>query len=259
MRKRVPQKIQDIEKLGANLRALDAAGSRVDCSVAGTSEENTEVEICLVGGIHDSMVFELPDGRTGYILDSQIINQTSKTICLFDAELRMSWEDPLFAWLPDPKETGRTESYFVRKNGRRQRVEVASESYYFGAGIELDYPRELVLNHVLLKGRGLQPRCPLLGLLLATGGPMPHDLRHGQWLEPTLVLIASNHREYTGRIRLWTERLEIEQKAATRVPDLYRNPVRFPVDASVVVGNERCATHIAKLNRDRDRHDRISL
>lgn len=33
---------------------------------------------------------------------------------------------------------------------------------------------------------------------------MPHDLRHGQWLEPTLALIASNHREYTAQIQLWT-------------------------------------------------------
>ena len=37
---------------------------------------------------------------------------------------------------------------------------------------------------------------------------MPHDLRHGQWLKPTLALIASDHREYTAQIQLWTDRLE---------------------------------------------------
>ena len=34
---------------------------------------------------------------------------------------------------------------------------------------------------------------------------MPHDLRHGQWLKPTLALIASDHREYTAQIQLWTD------------------------------------------------------
>jgi hypothetical protein len=37
---------------------------------------------------------------------------------------------------------------------------------------------------------------------------MPHYVRHGQWLEPTLALTASDHREYTAQIRLWTDRLE---------------------------------------------------
>ena len=36
---------------------------------------------------------------------------------------------------------------------------------------------------------------------------MPHDLRHGQRVEPTLVLVGSNHVEYAAQISLWTERL----------------------------------------------------
>jgi hypothetical protein len=239
------RKTQDSVRLGADLRELDAAGSTVDCSVARNPEENAEVEICQVGGVCESMVFELPNGRTGYILDLEITNQTSKTIyCLPETELRMQWEDALFDWLPDPKETGRTVSYFVRKNGRRERVDVASESYYFSG--TLDYPRDLVLNHILLKGCSLQPGCPLTGLLLATGGPMPHDLRHGQWLEPTLALTASNHREYTAQIRLWTERLEVDQKRATRTPNLYRDRLGFEVGSPVVVGNQHGAAHTEK-------------
>jgi hypothetical protein len=253
------RKTQDNVRLGADLRELAAAGSTVDCSVARTTEENAEVEICQVGGVYESMVFELPNRRTGYILDLEITNQTSKTIyCLPETELRMPWEDPLFDWLPDPKETGRTVSYFVRKNGRRERVDVAAESYCFSS--TLDYPRELVLNHVLLKGCSLQPGCPLTGLLLATGGPMPHDLRHGQWLEPTLALIASNHREYTARIQLWTERLEVDQERATRTPNLYRDPIGSEVGSPVVVGNQHGAAHTEKpRSLDTDGYGRISL
>ena len=233
------RKTQDNAKLGADLCELAAAGSTVDCSVARIPEENAEVEIYLVGGVHESMVFELPDGRAGYILDLEIINQTSKAIyCLPETELRMPWEDASFSWLPDPKETGRASSYFVRKNGRRERVNVASESYCFSGGAQLEYSRELVLNHILLKGCSLQPGCPRTGLLLATGGPMPHDVRHGQWLEPTLALTASDHREYTAQIRLWTDRLEVKPKGATRTPSLHPDPLGSEVSSPVVVSNQ---------------------
>ena len=242
------RKNRNSTRLGADLCDLAAAGSMVDCSVAPTLEENAEVEIRLVGGVHESMVFELPDGRSGYILDLEIINQTSKTIyCLPETELRMPWEDALFDWLPDPKETGRTFSYFRRqRNGRSERVEATYESYCFPGGAQLEYTRDLVLNHILLKGCTLRPGCPLTGLLLATGGPMPHDLRHGQWLEPTLALIASNHREYTAQIQLWTERLEVDQKMATRTPNLYQGPVGLEVGSPVVVGNQDGVAHTEK-------------
>lgn len=212
-------KTQDNSRFGADLCELAAAGSTVDCSVA-IPEENAKVEICQVGGVHESTVFELPDGRTGYILDLEITNQTTKTIYCSDTELRTQWEDASFDWLPDPEDTGRTVSYFVKKNGRRERVDIVSECYCFSGSEQLEYPRELVLNHVLLKGCALQPGYPLKGLLLAIGGPMPRGLRHGQWLEPTLALIASDHREYTAEIQLWTQRLELDKRKATRMPNL---------------------------------------
>ena len=255
------RKTQDSVRLGARLRALAAAGSTVDCSVARTPEENAEVEIYLVGGVYESRVFELPDGRAGYILDLEIINQTSKAIyCLPETELRMSWDDALFDWLPDPKETERTFSYTRRKrDGSRERVEAAYESYCFPGGAQLEYPHDLVLNHILLKGCALQPGCPLTGLLLATGGPLPYDLRHGQWLKPTLALIASNHREYTAQIQLWTERLEVDQERAARTPNLYRNPLGFEVGSPVVVGNQHDAAHTEEpRSLDTDGDGRIS-
>ena len=47
---------------------------------------------------------------------------------------------------------------------------------------------------------------------------MPYDLRHGQWLKPTLALIASHHREYTAQLQLWTERLEVNRKGPQECP-----------------------------------------
>ena len=75
---------------------------------------------------------------------------------------------------------------------------------------------------------------------------MPHDLRHGQWLEPTLALIASNHREHTAQIQLWTERLQIDQKGTTRTPDLYRYPLGFEVGSPVVISNQDGSAHTEK-------------
>jgi hypothetical protein len=102
-------------RLEATLRQLAAAGSWVDFSVAKIPEENAEVEIQQVGGIHDSPLCELPAGRAGYILDLEIVNQTSKAIHCSHTELRMPWQDALFDWLPDPKDTGMGFSYFRRK------------------------------------------------------------------------------------------------------------------------------------------------
>src|SRR5258705_13558033 len=102
------RKTKDRVRLGSRLRDLAAAGSTVDCSLAIVPEENVEIEIHLVGGVHESMVFELPDRRTGYIMDLEITNQTSKIIYCSETELRMPWEDGCFDWLPDPKATERT-------------------------------------------------------------------------------------------------------------------------------------------------------
>jgi hypothetical protein len=255
------RKTQDSVRLGARLRALAAAGSTVDCSLAIIPEEEVEVEIRLVGGVHESMVFELPDRRTGYIMDLEITNQTSKIIYCSETELRMPWEDRFFDWLPDPKETGRTFSYFRRqRNGRSEHVEATYESYCFPGGAQLEYTRDLVLNHMLLQGCALRPRCPLNGLLLATGGPMPHDLRHGQWLKPTLALIASDHREYTAQIQLWTDRLEIDEKGSTITPDLYRYPLGFETGSPAVIPNQDGAAHTGKpRSLDTDGDGRISL
>jgi hypothetical protein len=184
--------------------------------VAGVPEENAEVEIHQVGGVHDSMVCQLPEGGAGYILDLEINNQTSGTIYCSEIELRMPWQDTRFGWLPDPRDTGRRFQYLRRRRGNWQLVDAPSESYHFSGGVELDYPRALVLNHVLLKRRTLRPRGSLKGLLLAIGGPMPHNLRHGEWIKSTFAIIASNGVEYATTLDLWTDRLVVKPKRATR-------------------------------------------
>ncbi|MGH9504095.1 MAG: hypothetical protein ACRD20_14685 [Terriglobales bacterium] len=120
------QNILNRTQLAESLRELAEAGSPVDLSVA----ESSDVEINQIG---EAMLFDLPHGGTGYLLDLEFINQTSKTIYGSQpGPLRMPWEDPLFEWLPDPRENHRRFRYLRKKdNGRREWVDAVSTRTIF--------------------------------------------------------------------------------------------------------------------------------
>ena len=197
------QDTQNRRSLTASLKQLAEQGSQVDLSIADGEERAAELEIEQVGWVYCSTIFELSSGLTGYMIDLEITNQTLRNLYCRDLELRLPWEDPRFDWMQDPAEEGKSE--FYRFPGRNS----------------LELPREDVINHVLLAENGLKPKRPLCGWLLATGGPMPKSLRHGEWIEPTLAIIASNHSEYIAAIRLWVERLEDKRERSMRKQSLY--------------------------------------
>ena len=184
--------------LAASLREMDAVGIPVDLSVA-----ELDVEIEQVGGVHDTMVFDLRDGRAGYVIDLIITNQMSRPVRCRDIELRPPWVDSEFEWLRDPREMG-GDPY----------------NYRFPGKAALELPRDLALNHVLLGGGILKPGgCPRQGWLLGIGSPMPENLRHGAWVEITLAIIAYDHNEYPETITLWVDRLaKLERKSSRKVP-----------------------------------------
>lgn len=195
-------------QLAASLRELADMGSAVDLSAADTKDEPADIEIEQVGGVYDSRIFGLPNGLTGYMFYLVVTNQSSRTIYCRDVELRMLWEDSLFQWMRDLRETR------------------SSEVYRFPGSGSPELPRDQVLNHVLLEGKALTPRRPLEGWLLATGGRMPESLRDRQGLDTTFAILASNGVEYTETIRLWTERLAVKPKFATRgKSNLFEEPL----------------------------------
>jgi hypothetical protein len=195
----------------ASIRELADLGSRVDLSVADSPDEHVDLEIQQVGGIHESMIFELPSGLSGYMLDLAITNQASRRIYCVDLELRLPWDDSYFDWLRDPSETKHPEVYCFPGRG------------------SLELPRAEVINHVLLSQRGLEQKRPVRGFLLATGGPMPNSLRHGQWIDATLAIEGADHVEYTEAIRLWTDRPEVKPNRAMRKVDVYGNPIGYDI------------------------------
>ncbi len=212
--------------LRASLQELIRAGSPVDLSVADSDRENEKLEITQVGGIHESSIFELPNGRAGYRMALLITNQTSQTIYTSELELRTSREDNFFQWLSPLRIPVRN----------RRKPNTSYQAYRFPGPSGLELPYDQVLNHILGEGRGLPPNRPIEGWLLAVGGRMPAELRHGQWLDVTLAIVGSDHTEYTQDIRLWTERLEARPKAMERRSNLFgellnsnaRDSVRVP-------------------------------
>ena len=187
------------------LRTLDQLGSPVDLSVAEEEVEKAKIEIAQAGSVYGSSLFDLEDGRAGCVFFVEIVNQTSRPIYCPRIELRMSWEDPSFEWLPDPRE--------------RQR---SVHHYSFPGKGAPEFPRYQVLNHVLLSGNGvLQPRLPYQGWLLAIGGPMPKHLGHGEKVEATFVIFASNRTEYSETISLLAERNAFKPKSRKRATSLY--------------------------------------
>jgi hypothetical protein len=190
--------------LSVLLRKLDSLGSPVDLSVA--TEEEVEVEITQLGAPYDAGIMELEDGRAGCFFCVRIVNQTSRPIYSIETELRLPWLESYLDWLPDP----------------RQRHREAHHYAFPGKG-GFGFPRSQVLNHVLASEGGsiLMPHVPYEGWLLAIRGLMPKGLRHGEQVDATLAITASDHSEYTAAIVLRVERCEVRSKDIRRRSTLY--------------------------------------
>ena len=137
--------------VSALIRELKQLGSPVDLLVAEEEASGARIEIAQYGPPTENRIFELDERHAGYIFGLDLFNRTSRRIYCPKVELRMPWRDPCFRWL----------------TGERH-CEVPH--YVFpGKGAPL-FPRDQVLNHVLLSERAvLQLRVPYEGWLLADG------------------------------------------------------------------------------------------
>jgi hypothetical protein len=201
-------KIAEQARLKESLEELARFGCPVDLSVADAEPENEKVEIDQAGWFYGSRLFELPDGRVAFMADIAVTNLTSRTIHIIDVELRPSWDGSNFQWLTPVKVTFQT-----RTKRRRWRSHSHICDLYQFPGTKLEFGYEQVLNHRLLERRKLVSQHPLEGWLLAIGGRIPAELRHGQGQDMTLTLIGADHAEYSATIQLCTERLLVPRKS----------------------------------------------
>ncbi len=195
----------------ALVHELARLGSPVDLSVVNMEVEDEKVEIEQVGGILESRLVELEDGRVAYIAYITVTNLTSRTIDVVDVELHPGWEDRLFQWLT-PLE--------VKSHGRAKR-----ENSYFvyqlpgKHGLQLGY-RE-VINHRLLESKKLPGKRLVEGWLVGIGGLMPAGLVHGRLQDVHLTIIGGDHAEYSTTIHLWTERLQVRAKIVKKRTSIF--------------------------------------
>jgi len=155
-----------------------------------------------VGAVCATNVFDLQDGRAGYVIDLMITNQISRPVRCRDIELRTPWVDSQVAWLSDPRETASD-----------------PHNYRFPGRAAPEFPRDLVLNHVLLDGGILKPGCPKRGWLLGIGRSMPDNLHQGEWIGVTLTIIAHDQAEYSTTITLGVDHAtKLTQKSPRKVP-----------------------------------------
>jgi len=209
------QKTRKHANFAASLRECAALGSAVDLSVADPVDEHVDIEIEQIGGIHESSIFELSNGLTGYMLESGLTNQTKRRLYCREIHLRLPWID-----LQLELELG--ESDFYRFPGKNS----------------LELSRDQILNPVVLGQSGLEPQRFHEGWFVATGGPMPKALRHGQWINATLAIITSDHNECSAIFRLWTERLEDRPRRAERKYDLFGEPIGHDIGPMVAARAE---------------------
>jgi hypothetical protein len=142
-----------------------------------------------------TQLFELPDGRTGCILDLRTNNEGPGPRSIRELEFKVRGLDFGFQWLQDPRETG----------GQYR-------SLYRFPGESLEFSRDIVSNHLLLPDTILQPNHPKSGLLLGVGNPLPPEIRHGTPLAGVFRIITDTGIPGICEIELWAVRMSTDQE-----------------------------------------------
>jgi len=184
-------------QLRASLEELSRAGSPVDLSVAEQPIESRKVIIEQVGGIYESFLQELENGRTACVIDIAVTNLTSRAIDVADVQLSTHWGDCLWQWLQP------TEINFRDRNRPCSFLE-----YRFPGKCGLQLLYDGVINQVLLGRRRLPGTRSVEGWLLGIGGRMPAELRPGQWLDLSLTIVGADYVEYSAMIQVPAYRLK---------------------------------------------------
>jgi len=221
--------------VSAMLRHLSELGSPVDLEAV---HEESDLEISQVGSPSDARMFEMNDGRAGFIFQIYVLNRTSRKIYCEEIDLRFPWPDSCFGWLENPRHRPREVKY-----------------YEFPGGGTPHFPYDQVLNHLLISEEGavLRPGVPYNGFLLAFGGYVQKHLKQWEQVDATLAIIGSE-KEYTAQIMLRVERNPNAQRrgrtysvmAGKTHPDQHQRIALSPIlgsarmpTASHMVGNSR--------------------
>src|SRR5579864_232431 len=199
-----------------SLSELSRLGSPVDLEVAAEETRSCRLEIEQVG---DSRIFELADGRCGFMLEAAVINQTSRTMYILNVGLHLGWDEKWMQWL---------EPQIRKERNHKDRRDWEYTYYKFPGKLGWVLPSEGVINHQLTPNRGLPPHRPISGWLLGTGGLMPRTLFKDCPVEASLVITTWDRVEHSGLFLLAIERLGRKAQRPGPRPSLFADPVQDP-------------------------------
>jgi hypothetical protein len=166
---------------------LIAAGCPVDRIDPQIEKRQRDLAIRLLNS-HESSIFDLQFGGTGYMLDVAITNLRSRPFTVCELSVELPWDDPQFFWLEDPHESS-----------------PESEDYFFSRS--LTFPRTMVLNHLVLD-YGRIPRYRVLtGLLLGRSfGSIPASYNHGSQVQAVIHVVDYADADHVFNLSIFVDR-----------------------------------------------------
>jgi len=140
------------------------------------------------GGIIESTAFDWGAG-TGFKIKLVVTSKTAGFAVSY-VELKLPWEQTYFWWLEDPEV-----------------IDGLSRCYRFVGDSNLEFPRNLVINHRLMVTKPFSAGESVEGFLLGIGcDSISAEFSQGKMIPSLLVLYDQFARPYKAPVELWADR-----------------------------------------------------
>lgn len=172
------------------------------------------LQVRQTGGVIESSVFDWGNG-TGVKIYIVITSKVAG-LAVSHIELELPWKQTYFYWLEDPKV-----------------IDGRSQCYRFAGDTNLEFGRDLVINHRLEVTRPFSAGESAKGFLLGFGfDSIPDEFSHGTMIPAFVIFYDQLGRNFRAPVELWADRsqknLRSVRWAAKRKGGLFdkRDPIR---------------------------------
>lgn len=166
---------------------LEAAGCPVDKQEPHFDSPGLSIEP--FGAVPETRVFDIKSGGMGCMLDILITNRASRSITIYEFELKLPWDVQDLYWMDDPYDGSRSRGQYRMLNG-------------------LEYPRDMVLNHQTYDLGTIRPGEFKEGFLLGHARTPIPDYLKGGLIDAEISIMDQFLARYSAQIQLWVDRSE---------------------------------------------------
>jgi hypothetical protein len=196
------------EKLDNLARAKKMRADGVDLQIREDWLETARSLDIFVTGGPESFIFDLPDGRAGYVIGLRMVPRRRVTLLRY-CQITTAWDDQIML-----------DGGLDNRGGRHPMYRL----------FQLLYPLNQVLNQRIenqlkFQGRGQMAE----GFLLASGlKPFPGDYHHGMAAPIVLTLFDQNENEICQNADLFVDRTWQHERKVVHSKSSLRDPVEIP-------------------------------